>query len=368
MYTALTNAKIFTGTSIELGKSILIENDRIQGLVPDTEIPASYSRIDLEGLNIAPSFIDLQIYGGNGKMFSHELSTESLKATYEYCLAGGCNAFMITMATNSIENFLKGIDVVQEYWDTSGKGVLGLHLEGPYINAAKKGAHIEGYIKRPSLQEIRSLLDRRKGVVKMITVAPEVCDDASLELLLRENIIVSAGHTNATFAEATAAFNKGVPAATHLFNAMSPFQHREPGMVGAIFDNPKVMSSLVCDGVHVNYTAIRISKQIMKERLFFITDAVTEVTEGEYIHLLKGDRYTLPDGTLSGSSLTMLQCVRNAVQHVGIAIDEALRMASTYPARLLGENCRLGKIETGYRPSFVTFDKELSSCEVIEFN
>jgi N-acetylglucosamine-6-phosphate deacetylase len=365
MLTAITNATIFTGDKIEKNKAILIRGGNIENIVPASEVPGHYSIEDLNGLNIAPSFIDLQIYGGNGKMFSHELNKEALKATNEYCLGAGCSHFMITMATNSIDNFLKGIDTVQDYWDQGGKGVLGLHLEGPYLNPVKKGAHIERYIKKPTLEEIHQLLTRRKGVVKMITIAPEQCDEKVLEYLLTQGIIVSAGHTNATYAEATSGFQKGIPAATHLYNAMSAFQHREPGMVGAIFDHSHVVSSIVCDGVHVNYAAVRIAKQILKERLFFITDAVAEITTGEYIHLLKGDRYTLPDGTLSGSCLTMMQCVKNAIRYVGLPIDEALRMASTYPARLMGATFNLGKIEKGYQSSFVVFDDELAIKNVI---
>ncbi len=149
---AIGNAKIFTSHGTETGKAILVNDSTIEDVVPQRDVPAGYSMKDLQGLNIAPAFIDLQIYGGNGKMFSHELTAEALQSTYEYCLSGGCAHFMITMATNSIENFLKGIDAVQEYWNAGGKGVLGLHLEGPYINAVKKGAHIERYIKTPTLK------------------------------------------------------------------------------------------------------------------------------------------------------------------------------------------------------------------------
>ncbi|MBC7827765.1 MAG: N-acetylglucosamine-6-phosphate deacetylase [Chitinophagaceae bacterium] len=366
MLKAIINARIFTGKDIETDKAVLTNNGTIENIVSRSEIPSGYSIHDLEGLNLAPSFIDLQIYGGNGKMFSHELSTGALQSTYEYCLAGGCTHFMITMATNSIENFFKGIDAVQEYWDQGGKGVLGLHLEGPYLNPAKKGAHVERYIKKPALEEVQQLLNRKTGVVKMITIAPEICDEEIIDFLLGQDIIVSAGHTNASYQQASNGFRKGIPVATHLFNAMSPLQHREPGMVGAIFDHPGVMSSLVCDGVHVDYVAVRISKQVMKERLFFITDAVAQITEGEYKHIFKGDRYTLPDGTLSGSSLTMVQCVKNAIRFAGIPLDEALRMASTYPAKLLGETYKLGKIEKGYQSSFIVFDDDLNVKKVIE--
>lgn len=365
MPTAFYNGTIYTGEQILTQKALLVQNGYIDEIVEESAIPGGYEKEDLKGMNITPSFIDLQIYGGNGKLFSHDLSVASLQATYEYCISGGAAHFMITMATNSIERFLRGIEVVRNYWNEGGKGLLGLHLEGPYLNPIKKGAHVEQYIKQPTIEEVQMLLDKGTGVFKMMTLAPECCDDAVIDLLLENNILVSAGHSNAVSDKATRAFNNGIPTATHLFNAMSAFQHRAPGMVGAIYDHPKVMCSVVCDGVHVDFAAVRISKKIMKERLFFITDAVAETNTGDYIHVYKGDRYTLPNGTLSGSSLTMMQCVKNAVEHVGIELDEALRMASLYPAKLLGKDCKLGKLEKGYEASFVIFDKKFESVRVV---
>jgi N-acetylglucosamine-6-phosphate deacetylase len=358
MLTAYTNAKVFTGRALEINKAVLTDNDIITGIVEANEIPSQYMQVDLKGLTMAPAFVDLQIYGGNGKLFSQELSVESLKATYEYCLHGGCSHFMITMATNTIEKFIKGFEVVREYYKQGGKGLLGLHLEGPYINPSKRGAHLQDCVKKPTMEEVKMLLQKGEGVFRMMTLAPEQCDDTVIDLLLQNNIILSAGHSNANYQQAQQAFNKGIPAATHLFNAMSPLQHREPGMVGAVFNHPFVMSSIVCDGVHVDYSVVHIAKKVLQKRLFFITDAVTETPEGEYQHVFKGDRYTLPDGTLSGSALTMLQCVKNAVAHTGIALEEALRMASTYPAQLIKDQ-KLGKIEAGYAANFVVFDELL---------
>lgn len=355
MPVAYTNGKIFTGDAIETNKAVLTDNDVITGITGADAIPTQYMTVNLQGFTMAPAFIDMQIYGGNGKLFSHELSVESLKATYEYCLPGGCSHFMITMATNTIEKFLKGFDVVRAYWQQGGKGLLGLHLEGPYINPVKRGAHLESCVKKPTVNEVRMLLQKGEGVFKMMTLAPEQCDDDVLQLLLDHHIILSAGHTNATYRQALDGFKKGIPAATHLFNAMSPLQHREPGMVGAVFNDPHVMSSIVCDGIHVDYAAMHIAKQVLQHRLFFITDAVTETTEGEYQHLFRGDCYRLPDETLSGSALTMLQCVKNAVAHAGIALEEALRMAAAYPAQLLKDQ-KLGKIKEGYTASFIVFD------------
>jgi len=355
MLTAYTNGKIFTGKAIETNKAVLTDNDKIVGITEADAIPSQYMPEDLKGFTLAPAFVDLQIYGGNSKLFSHDLSIESLKATYEYCLMGGCTQFMITMATNAIEKFIQGFDVVRAYWQQGGKGLLGLHLEGPYINPAKRGAHLEQCIKKPTVQEVTMLLQKGEGVFKMMTLAPEQCSDEVIDLLQQHNIIISAGHSNATYQQAINAFNKGIPAATHLFNAMSPFQHREPGMAGAVMNHSFVMSSIVCDGIHVDYAAVQVAKKVLQQRLFFITDAVSETITGEYQHLLRGDRYTLPDGTLSGSALTMLQCVKNAVAHVGISLEEALRMASAYPAQLLKDK-QLGKIEKGHQADFVVFD------------
>ncbi|HTQ63623.1 MAG TPA: N-acetylglucosamine-6-phosphate deacetylase [Puia sp.] len=364
MNTAFIAREVFTGQELLTGVAILVKDKKVVGFVPESEIPMGYLPKKLSDYMLAPAFIDLQIYGGNGKLFSNELTTDALEATYEYCLQGGCTRFMITMATNSIEKFISGIDVVKKYWDIGGKGLLGLHLEGPYINPVKKGAHIEKFIKKPTIQEINMLLKKGKGVIKMITLAPEQCDKNIIELLLQHNILVSAGHSNASYENAINGFFMGIPAATHLFNAMSAFQGREPGMVGAIYDHPDVMSSLVCDGIHVAFASVRISKKIMNNRLFFITDAVAETTHGEYQHIFKGDRYVLPNGTLSGSALTMLQSVKNGVEEVGIPLPEALRMASLYPALLLKNN-KWGTIQPGSEAHFVAIDDQLKLQQVI---
>ena len=353
---AFYNGIIFDGTTLRGSGVILADKGYIIDIVSEAQIPAHAERVNLEGNYIAPAFIDLQLYGGNGRLFSHDISTETLQATYDYCVSGGCTQFMITMATNSMDVFLKGIETAAAYWQQGGKGLLGVHLEGPYINPLKKGAHVEAYIKRPGIEEVKQLLVAGRGIFKMMTLAPEQCDVAIIKLLQDNGVIVSAGHSNASYNEAMAAFNAGIPAATHLFNAMSPLQHRAPGMVGAIYDHPSVMSSIVADGIHVDFSVIRISKQIMKDRLFLITDAVTATPGGVYPHVLAGDRYNLPNGTLSGSALSMMKAVKNCVDKVNIELDEALRMASLYPAQLAGLSHERGKIEQGYKAEMVVFN------------
>lgn len=364
MKTAYTNGPIFTGTTIEKGKALLVNGSVVEALVDVNEISDEYKRYDLKGNLLCPAFIDMQIYGGNGKMFSQELSIASIESTYQYCLSGGCAYFMITMATNSIEKFLSGMEVVDAYWKAGGKGLLGLHLEGPYLNPVKRGAHIEKFIKKPTMEEVDLLLEKGSTSFKMITLAPECCETSIIEKLIHKGILVSAGHTNATYQQATDGFNLGIPVATHLFNAMSGLLHRAPGMVGAILDHPTAMSSVVADGIHVDFAAIRIAKAVMGKRLFYITDAVTENLSGEYVHEFKGDHFSLPDGTLSGSSLTMLQCVRNGMSHLGLSLEESLRMAGTYQSVFIKDR-KIGVLEKGAEASLVILDDQLNQVEII---
>ncbi len=352
------NGAVFTGHSFIYDHAVLIDGDLIADIIPAIEIPSTAEQYDLKGAYLVPAFIDLQLYGGNGKLFSQELSAEALQATDAYCVSGGCTRFFITMATNTIEKFLKGIEVIKAFTKENKSGLLGLHMEGPYINPVKRGAHIEACIKQPTVDEIKLLLDKAEGVLKMMTLAPEQCSDEVIQLLLDNNVVVSAGHSNATYVQATNAFNKGITTVTHLFNAMSPLQSREPGMVGAVYDHATVHSSIVCDGMHTDFAAVSISIKIMKERLFLITDAVTETTTGEYQHVFQQDRYTLPDGTLSGSSLTMIKAVNNCVAAVGISFEESLRMASLYPAAVAKTDQQFGKIEKGYKADLVVLSKD----------
>ena len=176
---------------------------------------------------------------------------------------------------------------------------------------------------------------------------------------IQNEIIISAGHSNATFAEATNAFNNGIHLTTHLFNAMSPFHHREVGLAGAVMQHPTVMCSIIADGYHVDFEAIKIAKKLIQKRLLLITDAVTETTEGDYLHKLEGSKFT-SNGILSGSAITMLQSVKNCISEVGIELNEALRMASLYPAKVLNMDHHYGLIQKGYAASFTMLDENMN--------
>ncbi|MEO8171544.1 MAG: N-acetylglucosamine-6-phosphate deacetylase [Sediminibacterium sp.] len=353
--------KIFTGKEWLTNSAVIVSGGKIIDIVPYdslNEKPSSHYHL------LAPAFIDIQIYGAYGKLLSVYPETDSLHKLYDYCSKGGASHFQPTVATNGMDIFYKSIDAVKAYWGEGGKGCLGLHIEGPWIHPKKKGAHLESFIHSPSVEEAKKLLEYGKGVITMITLAPEVCSTEVIELIKSYGVVISAGHTNATYEEATAAFDSGIHAATHLYNAMSPFQHRSPGVVGAIFDHDTVMTSIVPDGFHVDFSAIRIAKKILKERLFVITDAVTETCSGPYQHHLSDDKYEAAT-ILSGSALTMAKSLRNLVTHVGIELEEALRMVSLYPAQVMKKAAHMGMIEKGYDANLVILDEALEVKEII---
>jgi N-acetylglucosamine-6-phosphate deacetylase len=354
---AFVAEKIFTGDDWLTGKTVLVKDGIIDSIISEEDVPSIAAKQRCNGF-VAPAFIDLQIYGAFGSLLAVKPTIETLEKTYKYCTGGGANYFLPTVATNPYNIFYTCIDAIRAYWMAGKPGVLGLHIEGPWISKAKRGAHIEDLIHSPLISQVQQLLDYGKGVIKMITVAPEVCSDEVLELIRSYGVVIAAGHSNATFKQATEAFDKGIGTATHLYNAMSPLQHRELGIVGAVMHHNKTMGSIIPDGYHVDFAAIHIAKKVMNKRLFIITDAVTEATEGLYPHVLEDDKY-VSNGILSGSALTMGKAVKNCVEKAGIELAEALRMASLYPATVIGMEKQLGKIEKGYQAEFVIMDKDL---------
>ncbi|TXJ23556.1 MAG: N-acetylglucosamine-6-phosphate deacetylase [Chitinophagaceae bacterium] len=365
MLKAYIAEKIFTGEHWLTGHAIIIDNNAIKDIVPLKDIYSSLSVEQFQNCIIAPAFIDLQIYGAYGKLLSVYPEADSLYKLNDYCRSGGAACCLATVATNSYEMFHRCIDAVKDYWNKGGEGILGIHLEGPWINPLKRGAHIESLIHSPSVQQVKDILEYGKGVIKMITLAPEQCSDEVIDLLLSHNIVISAGHSNATYEQAKDSFAKGITAVTHLYNAMSPLQHRSPGLVGAAMDDANVMASIIPDGHHVDYAAIRIAKKIMGERLFVITDAVTDTDKGAYQHYLAGDKYEAA-GILSGSALTMMKAVQNLVNHAGIELGEAIRMCSLYPARLMGLHNKLGKIKSGYEAKLILLNQNMELKKILE--
>jgi len=354
MLTAFINATIFSGSEIISGKALVAENDKIVAITDPSALPSYVKNIDCGGNYIAPGLIDLQIAGGGGYLFSDNPSTQALEIITESIVKSGTTGFLIAMPTNSMEVYFEAIRVIKE---NPHPAIMGLHLEGPYINIEKSGAHTREYIRKPKKKEVELLLAKAEGTIKMITLAPEMCSQDIIKLFSDNGVIVAAGHSNATYIEAISGFKNGVRSVTHLFNAMSPLHHRDPGLPGAAFMTENICASIIADGIHVDFNILSLCKSIMKERLFLVSDAVEECRHGAYLHIRHEDRFTLPDGTLSGSALSMLKAVENCVRHVNIPPDEALRMASTYPSKLINATGR-GLIKKGFNADFIIFSKD----------
>lgn len=357
--------QIFTGYDWLHGHAVVVNNKVIEAIIPAAELPAGVAVQHFPGAMLAPAFIDLQIYGANRKLLAVHPTADALQDLYDYCVAGGAPVFQPTVATNTTDVFHRCIDAVRSYQKAGGKGVIGLHVEGPWISMQKRGAHLPQCVHAPSVEEAKALLEYGQGVITMITLAPEVCSAEVIELVQSYGVVISAGHSNASFAQANKAFDEqGITVATHLYNAMSALQHREPGLAGALMLHPTAMASIIPDGHHVDYAALRIAKALMKERLFAITDAVTETTEGGYRHQLVGDKFESA-GILSGSALTMHAAFKNLVQHANIPVDEALRMCSLYPAKVMHLDDQYGRIAKGCAASFVLLNGELELVKTI---
>lgn len=357
MQKVYTAEEVFNGDKRLPDHAIIVEDGIVEKVLPIISLPRN-TAITAHAHLIAPAFIDLQIYGANKRLLAAYPEKQSLQDLYEYCLSGGTRFVMPCVATNSYENIFKCIDAIRDYWAYGGKGVLGLHVEGPWINKKKKGAHIEEFIHSPTIELAERLLEYGKDVIRIITLAPEVCSTEVIKLVQSHGVLISAGHSDATYSQGLQGFNDGIDLATHLFNAMSSIQHRSPGLPGAIFQHDDVMASIIADGYHVNFEMISIAKKILQQRLYLITDAVTETNTGHYQHTLDGDKYT-SNGILSGSAITMIRSVKNCITKAGIDLNEALRMASLYPAKAIGINNRIGMIHKGYEESFVFLDKNL---------
>ncbi|EGQ7697866.1 N-acetylglucosamine-6-phosphate deacetylase [Vibrio vulnificus] len=363
---ALTNCKIYTGSDVLSEHALIIENDLIQSIVPAADLPSGIEVKDLAGANVSPGFIDLQLNGCGGVMLNDEITAETMQIMHKANLKSGCTSFLPTLITSSDEDMRAAISAARDYHAQYQNQSLGLHLEGPYLNVMKKGIHSVDYI-RPSDTSMVDFICENADVVAKVTLAPELNDPEHIEKLRNAGIVVSIGHTNATYAEARKGFEAGITFATHLFNAMTPMVGREPGVVGAIYDTPDVYAGIIADGFHVDYANIRIAHKIKGEKLVLVTDATAPAGANMDYFIFVGKKVYYRDGkcvdengTLGGSALTMIEAVQNTVEHVGIALDEALRMATLYPAKAIGVDAQLGRIKKGYIANLTIFDRDFN--------
>lgn len=353
LITALHNALIISDGQIIPGKAVLFSEGKITGVVSDSDVPTDAEKIDLKGAFLAPGLIDLQLYGSGGRLLSIDTDEATLLQMENDLLDQGTISFFPTISTNTDEVIEQTIAVCRAYREKSKGNFLGLHLEGPFLNPTRRGAHNKDFIKKATLGLVEKWVEMGDGVIKMMTIAPELQDKEVIDYLYDHGIILSSGHSNATYKEGKSFLNNPIQAVTHIYNAMPQMHHRDPGYIPAIFEE-KPFTSIVPDGIHVDFVMARLAKRELGDKLFFITDSVTETHHGPYQHRFTGDRYVLPDGTLSGSCLTMLKCVENGVKHFGVDLAESVNMASLYPAQLAKLN--KGRIAAGYDADFTIFN------------
>ncbi|EOI3567562.1 N-acetylglucosamine-6-phosphate deacetylase [Cronobacter dublinensis] len=371
---ALTHGRIYTGHDILDDHAIVIADGLIERLCPLADLPAGVEQRDMGGAIIAPGFIDVQLNGCGGVQFNDTadaVSVDTLEIMQKANEKSGCTSYLPTLITCSDALMKQGVRVMRDYLAHHKNQALGLHLEGPWLNIVKKGTHNPDYVREPDA-ELVDYLCKNADVITKITLAPERVAPEVIAKLTAAGIVVSAGHSNATLKEAKKGFRAGIRFATHLFNAMPYITGREPGLTGAIFDEPDVFCGIIADGLHVDFANVRLAKKVKGDKLCLVTDATAPAGANidEFIFAGKTIYYRNglcvdENGTLSGSALTMIEGVRNLVEHVNIALDEALRMATLYPARAMGVAHRLGSIEAGKVANLTVFTRDYKIIKTI---
>jgi N-acetylglucosamine-6-phosphate deacetylase len=366
MIQAIINGQVFDGDSVRKDLAVLIEDTRILALVDATELPRDVSEVyDLRGGTLVPGFIDLQVNGGGGVLFTTAPTVDSLRTIGAAHRRYGTTGFLPTLITTSFEVMRAAVAAVAQAIADGVPGILGIHLEGPFLNAQRKGIHDAD--KFCPLDEEGFEIVTSLGVGKtLVTLAPELTSGAMISRLVQAGVIVCAGHSAASYAQTREALAAGVSGFTHLYNAMTPLQSREPGMVGAALEDDDSWFGIIADGYHMHPAAFRIAVAAKQTgRAVLVTDAMPTVgspyksfvLDGASIVAIDG-RLTNAAGTLAGSDLDMLSAVNNAAQFARIDWFEAVRMASLYPARALGLERELGAIKPGYRANLLALDSQ----------
>jgi N-acetylglucosamine-6-phosphate deacetylase len=372
-----SNATVFTGDQWLTNATVRVADGQIQDVITasDSLNLTRETTIDLSGDYLIPGLVDLQLYGGSDLFLNDQPTPDTVRHIYASHAKNGTTTLLPTIHSTSLEIMQQSMAAVQTVRQENPFGVPGIHIEGPYFNPIKRGAHSPAYVRTPAEGELEALFSTNADVIRILTLAPEILSAEQLQLLFslkHPNTRLSLGHSNATYAQATAALNSGqIPLATHLYNAMRGFESREPGVVGAVFDHDTVHVSIIADGYHCDPATIRIARKLVGDRLFLISDALfanpprPDFSLGEFIVHFEPDpsgpgRYVNNEGKLAGSALTLIDCVRICVEKAGIPLTSALRMATTIPATVIGMGEQIGKIQPGYVANLVRLSPALA--------
>ena len=362
------NGRVLLDEGLVTGRVILIDDGRILAVATsdDPRCKTAASR-DLEGGLLLPGFIDVQVNGGGGVLFNDDPGIETIRTIATAHRRFGTTSLLPTLISDELPVVARAIDAVRGAIAANVLGVIGIHIEGPYLNGARKGTHDASKFRTLN-SEALALLSSLKNGRTLVTLAPEMTTPEMIASLVAGGVVVSAGHTNATYAEVESALRSGLTGFTHLFNAMSPLTSREPGVVGAALHDQHSWCGIIVDGHHVSPVALQIAFRCKGfDHFMLVTDAMSNVGTDQTSFMLQGKRIMVRDGkcvdergTLSGSALDMASAVRNAITLLGVDLVQAVRMASTNPARFLGMDHEIGRIAPGYRANLVLADDALN--------
>lgn len=364
MIVRIHNGRIATPKQLHESADIAIAGERVAAIGPVGSGRAD-ATIDLDGGWLLPGFIDCQVNGGGGVLFNDHTDPQAIAAIGAAHAGFGTTGFLPTLISDTAAQIAAALDAVDAAIVQGVPGVIGIHVEGPFINAVKRGIHEAHRIRRLDAETLALLTAPRRGRV-MLTLAPEQCAPEDIATLTRHGVIVSAGHSDASYAEAKAAIGAGLTGVTHLFNAMSPLHHRAPGLVGAALDSD-IWCGLIVDDAHLHPAAVRIAvKAKGVDRLMLVTDAMPTVGTDATEFMLQGKRITVrdgvcvfSDGTLAGTHLDMASALRNTVEVTGLSVPDAAIMASTTPAHFLSLADQRGALAAGMRADWVCLDRDL---------
>ncbi|MDP1700339.1 MAG: N-acetylglucosamine-6-phosphate deacetylase [Aestuariivirga sp.] len=367
---ALTGARVFDGETIHSGLAVVIEGGRITEVVPGEKLASGIERRVLNGGLLMPGFIDVQVNGGGGALLNDNPTIDTVRRIAESHRKFGTTGMLPTVITDAPEVLSKAIAAVKNARAENVPGVLGIHIEGPFLDKERKGAHELRFIRELTAADLTWIANADCGNV-MLTLAPNRVSPDLVRALTEKGVLVSLGHSEASYAEVTKAMASGARAFTHLFNAMSQMNGREPGMVGAALADPESYCGLIADGYHVHDAAMKVALAAKpRSRIMLVTDAMPTAAggpdsfalQGRAVHLVQG-KLVLDNGTLAGSNLTMDEAVRYCVERLGVSLKDALRMASLNPASFLRRDHELGRIKSGYLASLVHLSDDLQVLE-----
>jgi N-acetylglucosamine-6-phosphate deacetylase len=367
---AITNARILTPDErFEPGTLIWDDDDRIAVVASGLEPPPGPEVTDARGLTLVPGYIDIHVHGGGGFSLATDDPNE-IQSYARWVVSHGVTGFLPTVFASGLEEALVLVSAagyVSDRRPDGGAEVLGINLEGPFINPKRTGALPETWVRPPNADALAALSTSSDGSIKVMTMAPEVPGaEELLKLALEDWIVVAVGHSDATYEEARRAFDLGASHLTHSFNGMRPFHHRDPGPVVAALDAPHVTLEVIADGIHLHPATVRaMVRAAGPGRVALISDGVRPagLDDGlfqlgdEEANLSRG-RVQLADGTIAGGAETMDQIVRNVVSWEAAGLADAVRMASTVPARILGLAEQKGRLATGYDADIIALDGE----------